>query len=115
MVERESRIANPIACVDVAGLPWVEITDPRGLVEARAQVWPTIAQLRSRPAILRARLHAQRALVPSAFELGIASSRTDRLLGGTLDRGGSRVSAISSRAAGREPRGGDAYENASAA
>ena len=102
---------HAIACVDVAGLPWVEINEPRDLAEARAQVWPAIAQLRSHQATLRARLREQRVMVPSAFDLAMAS-RTDRLLGDTLDRGGSRVSAISSRAAGRVFPGGGAYESA---
>jgi choline kinase len=78
---------HPIACVDVAGLPWVGINDPRGLVQARAQVWPAIAKLRSGSAALRARLH-----------------QTDRLLDSTLDRGGSSVGAGSRRAAGRTLR-----------
>jgi choline kinase len=39
---------HPIACVDVAGLPWVEIDYPHDLVEARREVWPAIARQRSR-------------------------------------------------------------------
>ncbi|NUR76309.1 MAG: phosphocholine cytidylyltransferase family protein [Thermoleophilia bacterium] len=36
---------HSIACVDVAGLPWVEIDHPEDLDEARTEVWPAIAQL----------------------------------------------------------------------
>jgi len=39
---------HPIACVDIAGIPWVEIDYPQDLDEARTEVWPAIAQLRSR-------------------------------------------------------------------
>jgi choline kinase len=36
---------HPIACVDVAGLPWVEIDYPHDLAAARTQIWPAIAAL----------------------------------------------------------------------
>jgi choline kinase len=36
-----------IACLDVAGLPWVEIDYPQDLSAARTQVWPAIAALGS--------------------------------------------------------------------
>jgi choline kinase len=36
---------HPIVCVDVAGLPWVEIDYPDDLAAARARVWPAIALL----------------------------------------------------------------------
>ena len=35
----------PIACVDVAGLPWVEIDFPRDLASARTEIWPAIQAL----------------------------------------------------------------------
>jgi choline kinase len=46
---------HPIACVDVAGVPWVEIDFPHDLAAARTQIWPRIESLellrrRSRPA-----------------------------------------------------------------
>ena len=61
---------HPIACVDVAGIPWVEIDHPRDLVAARKKVWPAIAKLSSRSGALP------------------RFPKTDRLLDGTLDRGG---------------------------
>ena len=45
---------HPIACVDVAGIPWVEIDYPHDLDEARTEIWPAIARLRSRSAEFRA-------------------------------------------------------------
>jgi choline kinase len=36
---------HAIACVDVAGLPWVEIDYPHDLAAARAWIWPAIAAL----------------------------------------------------------------------
>lgn len=36
---------HPIACVDVAGLPWVEIDFPRDLASARTEIWPAIQAL----------------------------------------------------------------------
>jgi choline kinase len=36
---------HQIACVDVAGLPWVEIDYPHDLAAARAWIWPAIAAL----------------------------------------------------------------------
>jgi choline kinase len=36
---------HPIACVDVAGLPWVEIDYPHDLAAARAWIWPAIIAL----------------------------------------------------------------------
>jgi choline kinase len=36
---------HPITCVDVAGLPWVEIDYPQDLAAARAHIWPAIASL----------------------------------------------------------------------
>jgi choline kinase len=41
---------HPIACVDVAGLPWVEIDYPHDLAAARAWIWPAIAALGVPPA-----------------------------------------------------------------
>jgi choline kinase len=40
---------HPIACVDVAGLPWIEIDYPDDLAAARSRVWPAIEAL-GRPA-----------------------------------------------------------------
>jgi len=42
-------LRHPIACVDVAGLPWVEIDYPHDLAAARAWIWPAIAALGSPP------------------------------------------------------------------
>jgi choline kinase len=36
---------RPIGCVDVAGLPWVEIDFPHDLSAARRRVWPAIEAL----------------------------------------------------------------------
>jgi choline kinase len=36
---------HPIACVDVAGLPWVEIDFPHDLAAARERIWPAIEAL----------------------------------------------------------------------
>lgn len=36
---------HPIACVDVAGLPWVEIDYPHDLAAARKRIWPAIEAL----------------------------------------------------------------------
>lgn len=36
---------HPIACVDVAGLPWVEIDYPDDLAAARTRIWPAIEAL----------------------------------------------------------------------
>ena len=36
---------HPIACVDVAGLPWVEIDYPDDLAAARTRIWPAIQAL----------------------------------------------------------------------
>ncbi len=40
---------HPIACVDIADLRWVEIDYPKDLPAARTEVWPAVAELRSRP------------------------------------------------------------------
>jgi choline kinase len=44
---------HPIACVDVAGLPWVEIDYPHDLAAARTQIWPAMAALGFAPAAAR--------------------------------------------------------------
>jgi choline kinase len=52
---------HPIACLDVADLPWVEIDFPEDLELARDQVWPAIEALDdARPAVvdLRDRVRA---------------------------------------------------------
>jgi choline kinase len=36
---------HPIACVDVAGLPWCEIDYPHDLTTARTRIWPAIEAL----------------------------------------------------------------------
>jgi len=36
-------------CVDIADLRWVEIDYPKDLPTARTEVWPAVAELRSRP------------------------------------------------------------------
>lgn len=36
---------HPITCVDVAGLPWVEIDYPGDLADARTRIWPAIEAL----------------------------------------------------------------------
>jgi len=45
---------HPIACVDIAGLPWLEIDYPKDLPDARTEVWPAVAELRSRSSAARA-------------------------------------------------------------
>jgi choline kinase len=40
---------HSIACVDIADLRWVEIDYPKDLPTARTEVWPAVAELRSRP------------------------------------------------------------------
>ena len=63
---------HPIRCVDIAGLPWIEIDYPEDLAAARSSVWPAIARLipdRSNIQTVPARLawsngakHVQRAI-----------------------------------------------------
>jgi len=45
---------HPIACLDVADLPWIEIDFPEDLALARNTVWPDIAALRTEPGGARA-------------------------------------------------------------
>lgn len=51
---------HPIACVDVAGLPWVEIDFPHDLTAARTHVWPAIEALGRPQRTARTRVPARR-------------------------------------------------------
>jgi choline kinase len=51
---------HPIACVDVAGLPWVEIDFPHDLAAARTSVWPAIEALGRPQRTARTRVTAKR-------------------------------------------------------
>jgi len=47
-----NRIAwrHPITCVDIAGMPWIEIDYPHDLAHAQQQIWPEIALRQPRAA-----------------------------------------------------------------
>jgi choline kinase len=45
---------HPIACVDVAGSPWVEIDFPQDLAHARSEIYPALAQAIAEPVRLPA-------------------------------------------------------------
>jgi choline kinase len=63
---------HPIECVDVAGLPWVEIDYPDDLTAARTRIWPAIEALGrpfASPAPTRT---ARRAGVPSIAAAEVA-------------------------------------------
>lgn len=51
-------LSHRIACVDVAGLPWVEIDFPEDLAHAKQRVWPEIAGRST--SVVRGRSHAGR-------------------------------------------------------
>lgn len=51
----EAARMNPFRCVDVTGLPWVEIDFPSDLIRAQQEIWPAIEA--------RAAMEAERVLV----------------------------------------------------